>query len=74
MSEQSKRPKIINDQKVKAKKEWVCSACGSLIFKTQTHRKIVWRDAEIARHDQGGRGFHYDHVHLRCWPEDGVTA
>lgn len=68
-----KPPKVIDDHIVRAKKEWTCSACGDPIFKTQRHRRVIWRDGEIRRHDSG-KGFHCDHVHLRCWPEAGVAS
>lgn len=74
LSEQPVRPKVIDDHIVKAKKEWQCSACGEAIFKTQKHRRIIWRDGGIKRHDLGGKGFHCDHVHLRCWPREGVAS
>ena len=66
-------PKVIDDHIVRAKKEWVCSACGTPIFVSQRHRRIIWKDRAVEKRDDK-RDFHCDHVHLRCWPQEGVAS
>lgn len=56
------RPKakhIIDDHKVRAKKEWKCDHCQRTIYKGQLYRRVVWQGE--------ARGFHCDHVHVRCY-------
>ena len=51
---------VMDDHPVRAKKEYQCPICGREIFKTQLHRRVVWRGVK-------DRVLHTDHVHLRCF-------
>lgn len=53
---------VMDDHPVRASKEYECVICGEAIFKTQRHRRVVWRSRDTAR------VLHTDHVHMRCYP------
>lgn len=51
---------IMDDHPVRAKREYQCPVCGGTVFKTQVHRRVVWRGVQ-------DRVLHTDHVHRRCY-------
>ena len=51
---------IMDDHPVKAMREYECPVCRSTIYKTQVHRRVVWRGVE-------DRVLRTEHVHLRCY-------
>lgn len=49
---------LLDDHPVRAKKEYRCHGCRGIIFATQRHRRVVYKDND---------GFHCDRVHERCY-------